>query len=99
MQTILIQFTVQKVCFAQNKVVQAGNFNTVLDRHGHTLKVQLKFFFFFFFMELRTECTSIAVILNSCPPQKMLLKKNCGGKTRTIKIRVSLFLFNFVSHI
>lgn len=48
MQTILIQFTVQKVCFAQNKVVQAGNFNTVLDRHGHTLKVQLKFFFFFF---------------------------------------------------
>lgn len=37
----------------------------------------------------------MAVIVHSCPPQKMLLKKNCGGKTRTIKIRVSFYLTEF----
>lgn len=44
------------------------------------------------FASYHPETHVIADILFSS--QKMLLKKNCGGKTRTIKIRVSEIRFN-----
>lgn len=62
-----------------------------------------KSFFCLFFCSL--SCTSVqkrhlptfcTLCFFFCSPQKMLLKKNCGGKTRTMKIRVSLCFQLFV---